>query len=52
MSQLKVVAVMSGGFIIAWGGVLAQKSYDWAVSTFGAQNVYVAPTNDTTTRPS
>ena len=24
--------------------------YDWAVSTFGVQNVYVALTNDTTSR--
>ena len=45
----KVVAVMPGGFHPFHPG--HKSLYDWAVSTFGAQNVYVAATNDTTTRP-
>ena len=45
----KVVAVMPGGFHPFHPG--HKSLYDWAVSTFGVQNVYVAATNDTTSRP-
>jgi len=45
----KVVAVMPGGFHPFHPG--HKSLYDWAVETFGRENVYVAATNDTTTRP-
>ena len=45
----KVVAVRPGGFHPFHPG--HKSLYDWAVSTFGVQNVYVAATNDTTSRP-
>jgi len=45
----KVVAVMPGGFHPFHPG--HKSLYDWAVETFGKENVYVAATNDTSTRP-
>ena len=43
----KVLAVMPEDFV----AIPRHKSlYDWAVKTFGQTNVYVAPTNDTSTR--
>jgi len=45
----KVVAVMPGGFHPFHPG--HKSLYDWAVKTFGKSNVYVAATNDTSTRP-
>ena len=45
----KIVAVMPGGFHPFHPG--HKSLYDWAVETFGKENVYVAATNDTTTRP-
>lgn len=45
----KVVAVMPGGFHPFHPG--HKSLYDWAVKQFGQTNVYVAATNDTSTRP-
>ena len=45
----KVVAVMPGGFHPFHPG--RKSLYDWAVKQFGQTNVYVAATNDTSTRP-
>lgn len=45
----KVIAVMPGGFHPFHPG--HKSLYDWAVDTFGQDNVFVAATNDTTTRP-
>ena len=45
----RVVAVMPGGFHPFHPG--HKSLYDWAVKTFGKANVYVAATNDTSTRP-
>jgi hypothetical protein len=45
----KIVAVMPGGFHPFHPG--HKSLYDWAVKTFGKSNVYVAATNDTSTRP-
>lgn len=45
----KVVAVMPGGFHPFHPG--HKSLYDWAVETFGKDNVYVAATNDTKSRP-
>lgn len=45
----KVLAVMPGGFHPFHPG--HKSLYDWAVKTFGQTNVYVAATNDTSTRP-
>ena len=45
----KVVAVMPGGFHPFHPG--HKSLYDWAVKTFGQTNVYVAATNDTSSRP-
>lgn len=45
----RVVAVMPGGFHPFHPG--HKSLYDWASKTFGQQNVYVAATNDTATRP-
>jgi hypothetical protein len=47
--EKKIVAVMPGGFHPFHPG--HKSLYDWAVETFGAGNVYVAATNDTSTRP-
>ena len=45
----KVVAVMPGGFHPFHPG--HKSLYDWAVKQFGQTNVYVAATNDTSSRP-
>ena len=45
----KVLAVMPRGFHPFHPG--HKSLYDWAVKTFGQTNVYVAATNDTSTRP-
>ena len=45
----KIVAVMPGGFHPFHPG--HKSLYDWAVETFGQDNVYVAATNDTKSRP-
>ena len=45
----RIVAVMPGGFHPFHPG--HKSLYEWAVKTFGKANVYVAATNDTTTRP-
>ena len=45
----KVVAIMPGGFHPFHPG--HKSLYDWAVKTFGQENVYVAATNDTASRP-
>ena len=45
----KVIAVMPGGFHPFHPG--HKSLYDWAVETFGKDNVYVAETNDTKSRP-
>ena len=45
----KVVAVMPGGFHLFHPG--HKSLYDWAVKTFGQDNVYVAATDDTKSRP-
>ena len=45
----QIVAVMPGGFHPFHPG--HKSLYDWAVKTFGKDNVYVAATNDTATRP-
>ena len=45
----KVVAIMPGGFHPFHPG--HKSLYDWAVKTFGIQNVYVAATADVSTRP-
>ncbi len=45
----KVVAVMPGGFHPFHPG--HKSLYDWATNEFGKSNVYVAATNDTTSRP-
>ena len=45
----RIVAVMPGGFHPFHPG--HKSLYDWAVKTFGKANVYVAATNDTSTRP-
>jgi len=45
----RIVAIMPGGFHPFHPG--HKSLYDWAVKTFGQQNVYVAATNDTATRP-
>lgn len=45
----RVVAVMPGGFHPFHPG--HKSLYEWAVKTFGKANVYVAATNDTSTRP-
>ena len=44
-----IVAVMPGGFHPFHEG--HKSLYDWAVAEFGADNVYVAATNDTSSRP-
>jgi hypothetical protein len=44
-----VVAIMPGGFHPFHPG--HKSLYDWAVQTFGKENVYVAATNDTKSRP-
>jgi hypothetical protein len=45
----KTIAVMPGGFHPFHPG--HKSLYDWAVKQFGQTNVYVAATNDTSTRP-
>ena len=45
----RIVAVMPGGFHPFHPG--HKSLYEWAVKTFGKANVYVAATNDTSTRP-
>ena len=45
----KIVVVMPGGFHPFHPG--HKSLYDWAVETFGRDNVYVAATNDTKSRP-
>jgi len=45
----KTVAVMPGGFHPFHPG--HKSLYDWAVKQFGQTNVYVAATNDTSSRP-
>ena len=45
----RIVAVMPGGFHPFHPG--HKSLYDYAVKTFGKENVYVAATNDTKTRP-
>ena len=45
----RIVAVMAGGFHPFHPG--HKSLYDWAVKTFGKENVYVAATNDVTERP-
>lgn len=45
----RIVAIMPGGFHPFHPG--HKSLYDWAVKTFGAANVYVAATNDTSARP-
>ena len=45
----RIVAIMAGGFHPFHPG--HKSLYDWSVKTFGKENVYVAATNDTTTRP-
>jgi hypothetical protein len=45
----KVVAVMPGGFHPFHPG--HKSLYDWASKTFGKENVFVAATNDTSSRP-
>ena len=47
--KLNVVAVMPGGFHPFHPG--HKSLYDWATNEFGKSNVYVAATNDTSTRP-
>jgi hypothetical protein len=47
--QNKIVAVMPGGFHPFHPG--HKSLYDWAVKTFGKDNVYVAATDDTKSRP-
>ncbi len=47
--KLNVVAVMPGGFHPFHPG--HKSLYDWATKEFGKSNVYVAATNDTSTRP-
>ena len=47
--EKKIVAVMPGGFHPFHPG--HKSLYDWATNTFGKENVYVAATNDTSTRP-
>lgn len=47
--QNKIVAVMPGGFHPFHPG--HKSLYDWAVKTFGKENVYVAATDDTKSRP-
>jgi hypothetical protein len=44
-----IVAIMPGGFHPFHPG--HKSLYDWAVETFGKDNVYVAATNDTKSRP-
>lgn len=44
-----IVAVMAGGFHPFHPG--HKSLYDWSVETFGKDNVYVAATNDTKSRP-
>lgn len=44
-----IVAIMPGGFHPFHPG--HKSLYDWAVKTFGQNNVYVAATNDTSARP-
>ena len=48
-SARRIVAVMPGGFHPFHPG--HKSLYDWAVQTFGKDNVYVAATNDTAVRP-
>lgn len=45
----KTVAVMPGGFHPFHPG--HKSLYDWAIKTFGGDNVYVAATDDTKSRP-
>ena len=45
----RIVAIMAGGFHPFHPG--HKSLYDWSVKTFGKENVYVAATNDTITRP-
>jgi len=45
----KIVAIMPGGFHPFHPG--HKSLYDWAVKTFGKENVYVAATDDTKSRP-
>ena len=45
----RIVAVMPGGFHPFHPG--HKSLYDWAVQTFGKDNVYVAATDDTAVRP-
>jgi hypothetical protein len=45
----KIIAVMPGGFHPFHEG--HKSLYDWAVKEFGADSVYVAATNDTSSRP-
>ena len=45
----KILAVMPGGFHPFHPG--HKSLYDWAVKTFGKDNVYVAATDDTKSRP-
>lgn len=45
----RIIAVMPGGFHPFHPG--HKSLYDWAVTKFGADNVYVAATDDTKTRP-
>lgn len=47
--ESKIVAVMPGGFHPFHPG--HKSLYDWATKTFGKENVYVAATNDTKSRP-
>ena len=47
--EKKLVAVMPGGFHPFHPG--HKSLYDWAVKTFGQDNVFVAATNDTKSRP-
>ena len=47
--EKKIVAVMPGGFHPFHPG--HKSLYDWAVKTFGQDNVFVAATNDTKSRP-
>lgn len=45
----KIVAIIPGGFHPFHEG--HKSLYNWAVEEFGVKNVYVAATNDTSTRP-
>jgi len=45
----RIVAIMPGGFHPFHPG--HKSLYDWATKTFGSENVYVAATADTKTRP-